>query len=222
MNKKSKIAPGFALASMLAILGMFPLLRGAAQEAQEAPAPPEPVDPAKNAFREILGPNGQINSDGSMRIELNNKTGEIVWAQLTKNVRIKGETLNLTCDDLRLDEEKRVMIATGERVVFEREDVSGNCRKLTIYLDTNKTVLERDAVVNQKSGKDGGTVQFKGDKITITESGDTTSILVEGRNELRTQSAPATTPKKTEPPKEPARKVDNTSVGTIRSPTVDN
>lgn len=174
--------------------------------------PQSPSQKASSTFGEIFGDDGVIKYGDTLNIEMDRESGELRRIVLKKNIRIKADLMDLQCDELEVDNIRQIMIAKGN-VKFSKDDVDGVCGRLTYYIDTQKTVLEINPVVNQKD-EAGKTMTFSAEKITMDEDG----ISTEGGGEILLKSAPETKSSSPALPKETdGEKVDAKSVGKIPS-----
>ena len=81
-------------------------------------------------------------------------------------VKIESKDFNIACEQLKLDNSTKIMIATGSPVKMDQGPaVQGQCRNLTYNLTTKSAVLENEAQIIQD--KSGQKVQATADTIKI-------------------------------------------------------
>lgn len=174
---------------------------------------------AGSSFADILGDNGTIDFDGSLNMVTDPETGELSMIKLTKGIVIRGDLMNLDCDDLVLDNAKQIMTAKGKLVHFDNGDVSGTCGRLVYDIEKKVTTLEVNPVVNKKA-EDGSITRLSGGTIILTQEGEATSVTIDkgGRITVSTEKkeAKASSGDKRE---KAAPKIVKKNVGTIRSPS---
>jgi hypothetical protein len=152
--------------------------------------------------------------------------GEILYAFTGENdlgsivarneVSIVSRQLNLVCNRLEFDNEKKMFIASGKPVNIMQQSLTAECGRLEYYIEDSKYLLLEDPVIINKD-QEGATVETRGEKIIILQSkGMGTSILVEGRPQFIAEAAgkektPGTTPVET-----PTR-IDDNNVNQIKN-----
>ncbi len=186
--------------------------------AAQEPAPEEGAgsDPLADIFGEEM-----TMKAGRMQMDFDPETGEMTVMQIEGAVDIVSQNMNLACDKLEIDMVKQIMIATGKLVDFEREDVKGRCGRLEYEIETKKTHftgVPRPRV--QQREKSGRITETVADRITMIQNKNKNNILWDGNAELRVLPSPSA-PKAESAEKKPAERIDNGSVGRLRSPAVD-
>ncbi len=129
-----------------------------------------------------------LKADGELNIETDEK-GEVSQFQMTDNVILVSQDLDLQCDLLIFDAAKKCLIAkstvSGHRVKVRSKDVKATCLELRSYVEEKRTVLTGSPVVLQKgmtmageeitmtqTEKGGNKVKVRGPKMNSTTSGN--------------------------------------------------
>lgn len=152
--------------------------------------------------------------------------GEILYAFTQENdlrsivarneVSIVSKQLNLVCNRLEFDNEKKIFIASGKPVNIMQQSLTAECGRLEYYTEESKYLLLEDPVIISKD-QEGTTVETRGEKIIILQAkGIGTSILVEGNPQFIAESAgKEKTPGKI--PMETPTRIDENSVNQIKN-----
>jgi lipopolysaccharide assembly outer membrane protein LptD (OstA) len=187
---------------------------------QEA-AKKDTSNPAQSAFGGTLGDKATIKykGEGSLSTDENGNA----MASFRGGVQIEGDLLNLKCDDLVVDQSKQIMIAKGG-VDFVRKEgaqkIAGSCGKLTMYMDTKKTVLEINPHVKQYSEDGSVTEMSEAEVITMTQTNGRTSVTTGGGGQIVLDSGKPSEGTDNKKKNAPAEKIDEKSVRQIPSPSL--
>lgn len=119
------------------------------------------ADPAAGGMPEMSFDFSLMRAD-SMEIDPDGLT------VLTNRVRVESKDINISCDQLKVDNKTKKMTSVGSPVKMDRPGLVAQCRNLSYNLDTKNMVLEDNAqIIQDQAG--GKKTQIKADVIKIDQ-----------------------------------------------------
>jgi len=133
-------------------------------------------------FDIITGNQGEI----LYRFSTGNRLNSIV---ARNDVSVSSEQLDLHCNRLEFNDEKKILVASGKPVKILQQSLSAECGRLEYYTEQKKYLLLEDPIIINQD-QEGGRIETRGDRIIILQTeGSGTSILVEGNPQFVAQAA---------------------------------
>jgi lipopolysaccharide export system protein LptA len=200
---------------MLAAALAMPAWNAQAQEPE-----PEAATIAEDPMSSVFG------SDFFKRVVAENIQYSSSEVKLTGAVEFSGGTLDLKCNTLTADSEKKILVARGTPVKIRQGDVRAECKTFTYNIETKSSRLEGNPEIYQTRG--GKTTKTTGDIITINQNDKgEASVNISMNKNSRTRpeivviedKTGEDKPKKSSKPA--AKKVDDKSVDLIKLPSMD-